>query len=616
MDQEKKPGLFSEFPPISTREWEEKIQLDLRGADYEKRLVWKTNEGIVVNPYYRAEHLEDISHMGVLPGQPPYVRGMRTDGNDWVIRQDFDETDPVAANRLATQSLEKGAGAVGLNASELTLPNDLVRLLEGIDPETTPIHFTQAKDFPLLVSQLKELYAGKKIRGSLNFDPLGYLVLYGKFFENRERNFAQARVLVEMSGQHLPGFSVIGVNGQYYHNAGASLVQEVAFTLSQANEYLAELTAAGLPATAVLGQLHFRFGVGSGYFLEIARLRAAKMLWATIAAQYQDCGEGDCSMRIQVETSDWNKTVYDPYVNMLRTTTEAMAAALSGVESITVKPFDSTFKKPDAFSYRMARNQQIILKEEAYFNKVADPAGGSYYIEKLTESIAQAAWALFLETEQQGGFIKSAENGFIRSSIAETCQQRDMDIALRKRVFVGTNKYPDTSERMLDKMEPTARLTDLSDLKQYRGAQSFEALRLAVENHAKKSLPIPRVFHFTYGDPVMRKARASFSANFFGVAGYQIINNIGFTDLEAGAKAALDSGAEIVVFCSSDEEYASMVPTASQIKEASPTTQVVVAGNPSELIDELTRAGVDHFIHIRTNVLRSLTMYNELLGIA
>ncbi len=615
MDQEKTVGLFQEFPPVSTQQWEEKIHEDLKGADYEKKLIWKTIEGLKIRPYYRAEDLEKLAHMHALPGEAPFVRGGKTRNNDWEIRQDIDAEDPEKANAIALKALAKGAEAVGLNASATDSANDLAKLIENIDLVKTPVHFNHGKNFPQLAEWLVNMY-NQEARGSFNFDPLGYFVLYNKFYESREANMEQATQLLKLGLERLPKFKTITVNGQHFHNAGASLVQELAFALAQGNEYLAALTEKGFSADDIANRMTFTLAVGSNYFLEIAKLRAARLLWAKIVEQYKPAKPESMKMTIHAVTSSWNKSIYDPYVNMLRTTTEAMAAAIGGADSMTVQPFDSTYKKSDDFSDRIARNQQIVLKYEAYFNKVSDPAAGSYYVENLTHSIAEAALNLFVEVEEQGGFITSVEKRFIHEQIQQTCQQRDMDIAMRKQVFVGVNQYPNLNEEMLDKLQPIAKLTDLAGLRPYRGMQAFEALRLAVENHKKKGFEVPKVFLLTYGNLTMRKARAGFSTNFFGVAGYQIIDNPGFQNIEEGVQAAIDQSADIVVLCSSDEEYADMAPAATFIKEKSPKTQVVVAGYPKELLEQLDQAGVDHYIHMRTNLLQALTHFNELMGIA
>ncbi len=615
MDQEKNTTLFDQFPPVPTAAWEERIQADLKGADYEKKLVWKTPEGLKVRPYYRAEHLEGLLSVGILPGEAPYVRGNKPRGNDWTIRQDFEEPDPAKANELARQALDKGAESVGLQAVKAGSKEALAELLNGIRMEETPVHFLQSTYDPVFLDHLAGVAGTGDAKGSLNADPMGRYLLYKKFRQGPEEDMGQVAGLLDKAKALLPHIMVINVNGQHIHNAGGSAVQEAAFALSQGNEYLAQLTAKGIPVEDITPRMQFTLATGSAYFMEIAKIRAIRMLWAIIVAQYQTSSPGDGRMKIHAVTSNWNKSVYDPYVNMLRTTTEAMAASIGGVDSMTVSPFDSSYKKPDPFSFRMARNQQIILKHEAYFDKVADPAAGSYYVENLTDSLARAAWDLFLQTEEQGGFIQAVASGFIQKAVEVVCQKRDMDIAMRKQVFVGTNLYPNTEERVLDKVVPTAKLSDLAGLRQYRGAQAFEALRMAVESHAGKGLDTPRVFLFTYGNPAMRKARAGFSSNFFGVAGYEIIDNLGFPDPDSGVKAALESGAHIVVLCSSDEEYEEMVPAANQIKKEAPNTQVVVAGNPKDLTDTLKAAGADDFIHLRTNVLKSLTRYNEVLGV-
>lgn len=614
MDDNRKPRLFEDFPPVTTSDWEAKIHEDLKGADYEKRLVWKTTEGIPVNPYYRAEHLEGIPHIGSMPGETPFVRGVKIRNNDWQIRQDFDGADPGKASTLAAEALAKGAEAIGLNVEGITSKNELDALLNNLELDKFALHLQHGSNYPELFQHLIEIAGLKQLEGSLGFDPLAYFLLYEKFHKSREISFERAADLLKMAIEHQPRFRVISINGQHYRNAGANIVQGLAFSMSQAVEYLASLSDMGFKAEDIAPHMQFNFAIGSSYFMEMAGLRAARMLWTKIMEAYGM--SSDPKMFVHAVTSNWNKSIYDPYVNMLRTTTEAMAAALGGANSICINAFDNTFRKADGFSYRMARNQQIILKHEAHFNKVADPAAGSYYIEKLSDDIFKAAWELFVKTEDEGGFIKAVESGSIRTAIEETCRKRDMDIAMRKRVFVGTNQYANTAERMLDRVEPTAKLTDVSVLRQYRGPQAFEALRMAVENHVQKGFDTPKVFLFTYGNLTMRKARATFAGNFFGVAGYKIIDNLGFPDIGAGVNAALDSKAHIVVLCSSDEEYMELAAAAGQIKAAAPETKVVVAGNPKDIIEQLNDAGVDHYIHMRTNVLDSLTHFNDMLGIA
>jgi methylmalonyl-CoA mutase len=351
--------------------------------------------------------------------------------------------------------------------------------------------------------------------------------------------------------------------------------------------------------------------------MEIAKLRASRLLWAKIVEQYKPVNQESACMDIHVTTSLWNKTIFDPYVNILRTTTETMAASLGGANSITVLPFDITYKKGDDFSNRIARNQQIIIKEESYFNKVADIAGGSYYIENLTDAIADAAWKLFQSIEEKGGLIEQIKNGSIYDELEKTCMQRDMDIAMRKTVMLGTNQHPNQKETMLDKIQPNKDIKDLTTkLKTYRGALAFEALRLATEDYVIQGNKKPIVFLLTIGNLTMRKARAMFSNNLFGCAGYQIIDTNGFKTVEEGVEAAFTANADIVILCSSDDEYAEIAPKACKlIKDKNNNVKVIVAGYPTAIIDQLKNAGIDDFIHIRTNVLETLQKYNQLLGI-
>jgi methylmalonyl-CoA mutase len=618
MDQNFNPGLFDEFPPVPVELWEEKIHQDLKGADYEKKLVWNTTEGIKVKPYYVAGDTEKLPHMGTLPAQYPYVRGKNL-SNNWYIRQDIDEADSSRANTIALEAVKRGSEAIGFNVEQVTYPSQLEELLQGINPVDTPVHFLHASNYKPLFRDFTAMAAKQgwdcnNVKGSLNFDPLGFFLLYGKFYGSAEENYRDTIQILEC-GKELPRFHIITINGQHYHNSGAHIVQELAFMLSQGNEYLAALTQKGVSVDELAPRIQFTIAVGSNYFLEIAKLRAVRMLWAKIVEQYQPESAEAMKMNIHAVTSAWNKSVYDPHVNMLRSTTEAMAAALAGVDSFTIDAFDTTYKKADDFSARIARNQQIILKHECYFNKVVDPAAGSYYIEHITDSIARSAWDLFVEIEKQGGFIPAVTTGFIKDEIEKTCQKRDMEIAMRRQVFIGVNQYPNTRERMLDKIQPTARLNQLGNLKLYRGPQAFEALRLAVENHQNRGFEIPTVYLFTYGNLAMRKARASFASGFFGCAGYNVQEGPAVSSLEEGVKKAIHSKAQVVVFCSSDEEYAEMADAARAIRIALPHSRIVVAGNPQEIIPQLNEAGVQHYIHLRVNTLETLQRFNDILGI-
>ncbi len=616
MFHKRKDKLFKDFPPVSTRQWEERIREDLKGGDYEKKLVWNTIEGIKVKPYYRLEDNEKLSHINTLPDEFPFVRGNFFRTNEWKIREDIEEKDAVKANKEAVNAIEKGAEAIGFNALSITDSTELNKMISGINLCKTPVSFIRAFDYKTLFGQFLDVLSeynlpADDIEGSFNFDPLGYFILYGKFFKNKDDNFHDAAEIVKIGKKHLPVYRLINISGHQYHEAGASILQEVAFTLAHGNEYLAQLTDKNIDIKDITPRMQFTFSTGSSYFMEMAKIRAFRMLWANIVKQYHPGEEKYGRTYIHVLTSRRNKTIYDHYVNILRTTTEILSSAIGGADSISVNPFDITFKKPDGFSQRIARNQQLIIKHESFLNKVADPAGGSYYVEQLTDAIASRAWELFKDIERKGGFIKVAEKSFIKEEIEKTCRKRDMNISERKQVHVGTNQYPDLQEKMINKLHTPVRTLEMNGLKPYRAAGIFEKVRLATENHSRKGFNIPGVFLFTYGTPAMRKARAGFARNFFGCAGYDIIEKPGFDTIEKGVESALKSKAEIVVLCSSDEEYEEMTQAAGLIKEKNKKTTVIVAGYPKNIITQLQKAGVDDFIHVRSNVLEVLTRYNE-----
>ncbi|MFB6341099.1 methylmalonyl-CoA mutase small subunit [Saccharicrinis sp. FJH62] len=617
-----KMKLFSDFPPVSTQEWMDKIVADLKGADFDKKLVWRSKENVVARPFYRNEDLDNLKHLDVLPGEFPFVRGVKAQNNSWYIRQDISVKDVKEANAKALEILMKGVDSLGFCFDSKTpvTEENLSGLLRDIDLESAEVNFSCPDGF----TELAKLFAAyvkskgfnaEKVSGSINFDPYGRLLCTGKLFgKDGDIETEYVKTLIEATAA-LPNFRVITVNAKHLSNAGAYITQELGYGLSMGNEYLAKLTDAGLGADIVASNIRFNFGVGSNYFMEMAKFRAARYLWAVIAKQF-GAAEENCKMIAHAETSKWNMTIYDAHVNMLRTQTEAMSASIAGVHSMTVLPFDKPFKKSDKFSERVARNQQLLLKEESHFEKIVDASAGSYYIENLTDSIAQEAWKLFLDTEDKGGYLTAVKAGFIQEAIKEAANSRRQFLAQRRDVLLGTNQYPNFNEAAKEKIEVEGatgcccanknneRLVE--PLKFGRGSEEFEALRLATEAAAKR----PKVFMLKLGNLAMRQARGQFSGNFFACAGYEIIDNLGYKSAEAGVKAALDTKADIVVICSSDDEYAEFAPQAYEGLKGKAI--FVVAGAPS-CMDELKAKGIENFIHVRSNVLEELKSYNKLL---
>lgn len=616
---ELKEKLFSEFAPVSTEEWMAKITADLKGVPFEKKLVWKTGEGFNVNPFYRAEDIEGLKTTESLPGEFPYVRGTKKD-NDWKVRQNIEVCCFKGANEKALDLLTKGVTSLGfiIKGDEVNEEN-IATLLEGICPASVELNFNTCNcKAEKLIGILADYFKGKgvdaeKCYGSVNYDAFKKPLVKGK--ENSE--WVEGAAAVLKAGQALPNYRVLAVNAFLFNNAGAYISQELGYALAWGNELMAKLTEAGFTADEVAKKIKFNFGISSNYFMEIAKFRAARWLWAEIVAAYKPACECACKMVAHAQTSEWNMTVYDAHVNLLRSQTEAMSAALAGVDSITVRPFDKIYQTPDDFSERIARNQQLLLKEECHLDKVVDPSAGSYYVEVLTNSLADVAWKLFLEVEEKGGFSVAVNAGEIQNAVNASNVARKKAVATRREILLGSNQYPNFTEVAADKVQETGSCccggghcgeATIPALDFSRGASEFEALRMTTEKSGKT----PKVFMLTIGNLAMRLARSQFSANFFGCAGYKIIDNLGFDTVEAGVEAAVEAGAEIVVLCSSDDEYAELAPAA--YKALAGRAEFVVAGMPA-CMEDLKAVGIDQYVNVKSNVLETLKAFNVKLGI-
>ncbi|MRR18576.1 methylmalonyl-CoA mutase small subunit [bacterium] len=619
---DKKERLFEKFPPVSTEKWMEKITADLKGADFKKKLVWKTREGLEVMPFYRQDDLDRLHHRGFLPGDYPYVRGARVSGNTWLVRQDITVSDYQAANAKALDILMKGVTSLGfvIEDPQSISPDSISELLRGIHSESVELNFMtagRAKElYEALESALLSARADmKKVRLCIAADPLGRFAQNGKLCIPVDQGLDYLAELVKETGM-IPDTKCVEPSGTIFSNAGAGPLAELAYTLSAGNEYMASLTSRGISPETAARAIKFTFGIGPDFFPEIAKLRAARMLWAVIVKAYGPKSEEASLMHIHSVTGRWNKTLYDPHVNMLRTQTEAMSAVLGGAASITVEPFDTVFRTADEFSERIARNQQLLLMEESHLDKIADPGAGSYYIEELTSMIAREAWKLFLEVENEGGFLQALKNGTIQKKISTAADSRRGDIARRKEILLGTNQYPGFREHTAPAHDPEILFPEfvsgideeITPIRPSRGAEEFERLRLATERAQRR----PLAFMLTIGNPAMRSARAQFSSNFFAVAGYEVRNNNGFETATEGVNAALDAKADIIVICSSDDDYA--IVALDIFRMTAGRAVVVVAGNPP-CMDALKAAGLEHFISVRSNVLETLQMFNRILGI-
>ena len=612
-----KEKLFTEFTAPTTQEWLDKIEVDLKGADFQKRLVWRTNEGFNVQPFYRREDLANLKTPDALPGEFPFVRGNKKDSNTWYVRQNIEVTDAKAANAKALDILNKGIDSLGFK-----IPGDMVSketveaLLEGILCDIVEVNFVTCQRHSLELAEIlvayfeKKGYDKEKVVGSIEWDPMKKIVMKGK---DVTPVLAFGPKLAEALKAY-PNFRPIAVSSDALNNAGAYIVQELGYALAWGNEYLQQLTDAGVDADLAAKSIKFNMGVSENYFMEIAKFRAARLLWAQIVKQYEPKDDNSCQMCVNATTSTYNQTLFDSYVNLLRSQTEAMSAALGSVHSMVVTPFDAPYEEATDFSERIARNQQLLIKEESHFDRIVDPSAGSYYIEHLTDALATEAWKIFLKVEEEGGFLAAVKAGTIQDDINATNVKRHGDAAKRKEFLLGTNQFPNFTEKSEGKKAKAcacgcgqAEEPAFKAINSTRLAADFEDLRIHTEE-----TKVPVAFMLTIGNLAMRQARAQFSCNFLACAGYKVIDNLGFKTVEEGVDAALEAKADIVVICSSDDEYAEYAIPA--FKYLNGRAMFVVAGAPA-CMEDLKAAGIENYIHVKCNVLETLKEYNQKLGI-
>jgi len=574
--------LLEDFPPVSTVEWEAAIARDLKGADYQRRLIWRTEDGLAVKPYYRASDLKELAAMDSAPGEFPFRRGSRP-GGDWVIREEIAAADAAEANRAACAAVAAGAEGIAFTSLSIKRATKLETALTHLDD--VPVHFETADEE--LIRLLKER---SKLRSSGAQLSTGCDALSNTKFA--------AGVIQAASDRFVP-FTIHAA----FEEKGARCVEEIGFALAAGIDFLAALAERGADLNYAARALEFNFSIGGNYFFQIAKLRAFRMLWAR-AGECFGVPPENARARITARTSRWNKTIYDPHVNILRATTEAMAAIIGGADAISVAPFDECFKAPDDASRRLARNTQLLLKHEVLLGQVADPGGGAYSIEALTDDLAREAWTAMQEIERRGGFRKMRAEGGIAQALESSLTAREAAVEKRRRVFIGTNQFADPAEQALDRV-------DMGWMNgRRRGTKAYEDLRLRTEWHAAETSRIPRILLAEIGDPKMRSARANFAMNFFACAGFAIADKR-FT---SAAKIA-STEADLIVLCSADEEYAGITARLMpKLKGLGRKTPVIVAGNPANA-PELEAAGIAGFVHQRSNPVEVLSKWQERWGI-
>ena len=670
MDSSARPdlpdALFDAFSLVSTEAWEAKIREDLRDKDPESVLVWESLEGVSPRAFYRAEDREGLPHM---PGVP-LTTTAETPANRWRLRQDVMHPDLDTAHRHLGEALDGGATDIGielhvtdgaLRGVPIQRQADLADLLQNVNLDETPIHCTGGPAALPLWAMLcnvaeKRGTAPSALSGSTDFDLIAGLAHHQ--MATADRAFDVAADTARFASTTTPSARLLSVDLRPYHAAGASAVQELALGLGACSELLVQLRERECNPEDVTETLQWIAPVGTSYFIAIAKLRALRLLIPQVLAPFGVDATPSAPF-IQAVTSQREETMYGQHVNLLRGTTEAAAAVIGGCDVLTVRPFTAAAESPDDFALRLARNTQLVLREETHLDHVADPSAGAYYIEALTDSLARKAWSHFQDLEGDGGLLAALRSGRVQARIAAVREKRMNEVTNRDRVLVGTNHYPNLNERRSerDATEPSATpflrtehtlveddarslsgLRELMDdgatlgdvlpaltgdgtpsfdaLPTVRFGAPFEQLRQRTETWAAEHDGPPRVVLLPMGDPAMRSARANYARNVFGVAGFAVDEHLGFDSADAAVQTADDTEADIVVICSTDDAYSTLVPNlcdALAARNADPI--VVVAGAVPNQREALEEAGADAFIHRDMPLLDTLKAFQQRLGI-
>lgn len=689
---------LDEFTPPTDEEWKAACEALLKGAPFEKKMFTKTYEGITFDPMYTRKHTEDILPKGVMPGMGDYLRGVDAAGyigKPWGIAQACDETLPAENNELLRHEHDKGATiyhivldtasrtgvdarqaeAVGDTGTSVTTVEDMHVLLTGLDLAKFPLYvYAGANAVPLLALVAAARRASgedmAEVRGIVGADPIGALAADGKLPASLDAHYDSLAAAARWATVNAPHLRTVFVRSDVYSNGGANDVQEVASVLATATAYLRALCERGLTIDEAASQISFAFSMGANFFLQIAKLRAVRPLWAQIVGAFGGSAEAQ-KMRIHARPALFFKTIYDPYVNMLRNTTEIFSGVVGGIDSFESAPFDEPIRKGDEFSRRIARNVQIMLQEEFGLLQPIDPAGGSWAVETLTRQMKEKIWAEFQRIEKEGGIVAALRAGSLQESVAAVLAARFKNADLRRDRIVGNNMYPNMTETLLEtRAEDTAALKAqrtadidaylsdidvkhlgeaLASLRQahsvdhaveaalagatiaelmtavtegdgaetvtaiapHRWSERFEALRQRTEEYKAEKNDNVKIFLANMGPIPQHKARADFTTGFLQVGAFEVLGNDGFKTVEEAADAARASGADAVVICSTDATYPEIVPAlAPKLHEVLPKARVFLAGAaPKDLLETYKEAGIDEYISVRANcyeILESL----------
>jgi methylmalonyl-CoA mutase len=582
--------LFTDFKPVTKQEWIDRVNTDLKGEDFNKKLVWKTLNNIDFQPFYTAD---DASRFLTHTGE---------NAQALINYRHIEVTTAEAGNEKALKAIKEGVTGLIFEINDAV---SVATLLNGVNVNKIAVSFVLqndaiafAKEFFTLVEQNLNNY--KNLRGFIDLGIISNYVTTGKMASNK---FETLENLVKLS-KDFPNFKTITVSGTTYLDAGANQVQEVAYTLNSLVYVIEQCLDRDINVQSILNNLHVQLAIGSEYFIEIGKFRAFNSLLHQIAKKY---GVFNFKHSLTAKTSVWSKSVTDAHTNLLRATTEAMSAILGNVDGVLIDAYDKEFNEASDFSSRIAANIATILKEESYFGKVANPVDGSYYIEEVSTKIAEKALELFKAIEAQGGFLKAFESESIQQQIAEIRQEKIKWISQRRLPMVGVNKYPNLMETVPSKALASALTANAKVLTPRRASLEMEALRKVTELMVDKTGKRPVVELTSFGNLTMRKARAAFSYDFMGVSGFTILPEQSYADVDQAAENSAKSDSDVVIICSSDPDYDENALNFVEIFRDINTDKVLLlAGNPVNIFDSLTAAGLDGCIHLKSDVIQTI----------
>lgn len=611
-------------------QWRKTVEAELKGVPFEKKLVTRTPEGTALQPLYTRLDLAGVPDLGAAPGAAPFLRGTAASsaaGRTWEYCQEIPAATAADFNRALLGALMQGQNSVSLPAKFAADSATAAQALDKVAIDCVPVHLEAgAVAQPAASNYLAAVQARgipkAKLTGSVTADPLGVWVQNGKLASPLAAQLDALAEWTSAAQASAPALRTIGVSTVAWSDAGATATQELAFALAAGVEYLRELARRDVAVATTAARMRFTFAVGPQFFSEIAKFRAFRLLWARVMAAF-GAGAAAKDVVVHARTGTWNKTLHDVHVNMLRVTTEACSAVLGGVDSLHVSPYDEVCGASDEISQRIARNVHTLLAEEFHFTDTSDPAGGSWYVEKLTDDFARRAWKLFQEIEALGGYAAALRAGMPQKLVNASAADKDDAISKRRAGLIGTNLFPNLREKppVVKTSAAGAAVTDgceeIATVKARRAAEGFEELRRAADGFAQRTGARPKVFVAKIGPVKQHKARADFTAGFFAVGGFEMAGKAAFETAEAAAQAAVASGAPIAVLCSTDETYPELVPAFGKaLKAAKPEVAFVLAGLPADaaLTTAFREAGVDEFIHVRANVREVLAKFLKKIG--